>query len=149
MASRASEIQAAAAAAVNGLALAGAPTAASRRYATLPAGTEPPQIVVTVRRRADVEYLTASENVHSFDGQVTVFTAAGELTADDDVAGQWLDAIAAAFEKWATWTGGAARVTNFNDVSVGAVDQFDVSAGGRTVGLSTLKFRIETKEPKP
>jgi hypothetical protein len=96
---------------------------------------------------AEVEYLTNEHNLHSFDGQVTAVTTGGEFLADaDDEPGQWLVAIANEFEKWATWL---ATVTNFHDVRLLELQQYQRTAAGKTLDYSTLKFRIETKEPKP
>jgi hypothetical protein len=144
---RAKEIGDTAVAKIAALALAGAPTPVNWKAPTLPAGVEPPQIVVSVRKRSEVEYLTNEHNLHSFDGQVTAVTTGGEFLADaDDEPGQWLVAIANEFEKWATWL---ATVTNFHDVRLLELQQYQRTAAGKTLDYSTLKFRIETKEPKP
>jgi hypothetical protein len=145
MPSKAGLIADAAVAGVNALALSGAPTAVKRKRPSLPQGTEPPQIVVCVQRRGPTEYLDNAHDMRTYEGQVAVITAGGELEGDDDTLRGWCESIAGKLEAWATWTG---TVTTFNDVRLGELIQYDRAAGGKTLNYAVQRFTIESKEPR-
>jgi hypothetical protein len=103
----ATDVGAAAAAAVAALALSGV-TVANRKSPSLPEGAAP-QVVVSVGDEEEVERLTAVSKMRRVRFAVTIVTAGGAVAADDATARDWWDRIQdAVYDKQRTAFAGVA-----------------------------------------
>jgi len=131
---------------VRGLGLVDSAAVVRRKTPSLPHGTQPPQIVVTVAEEGDTEHLTAHLNQVTYPVAVTVVTGGGKKLLDDDTLRSWRQQIKAKVDdqQQATFAG----VSQVDRVTAGGRAPFDPAALHGDLNYSVLTFAVEAVEAK-
>lgn len=129
--------------AVEGLALTGV-TVVRRKTPSLPAGVDPPQVVVSVAEEGDIRPHTATKDLVRYPVAVTIVTGGGKKLADDDTVRDWRESIRVAVNTRATFSG----VGEFNQVDPGGRAPFTAAALAKDLNHSVLVFTVTTREAR-
>ena len=142
--SRAGAIADAVKAGITALAFPGV-TGERRKIPALPAGKDPPQIVVSVGEEGDTIYLDFEYHVLvRYPVAVTIVTAGGSLMEDDNTLRDWRESIRKKIDDPATYS----AVTGFmRTLSAGRVP-FDVSALSKDLNFAVQVFTAEVLEDR-
>ena len=132
-------------AAIEALALTGV-TVQRRKTPSLPAGENPPQVVISVGEEPETEYLTAAHNLNRYAMAVTIVTAGGKKLADDETLRSWRQSIRRKLDDLERTT--FAALTGFNRVTTGGRSPFNPAALGKDLNYSVQVFTVEVKETR-
>lgn len=116
-----------------------------RKAPTLPIGTDPPAIVVTIGEEQQ-EHLTGATKLVTYPLLVTVFTGGGRKLQDDDTLRDWRESIREELDDRGRTTFTA--VTGFNKSDFAGGVLYPPAALPKDVNAMALLFEIEVLEPR-
>lgn len=129
---------------VRTLSLVASASVVRRKTPSLPAGTDPPQIVVSIGEEGDVKPMTSAKDFVNYPVAVTIVTGAGKQLLDDETIRTWRASIRLAINTRSTFSG----VTQFNKVSPTGKAPFNPAALAKDLNYSMLVFTVQTIEAR-
>ena len=130
--------------AIQALALVDSGNVVKRKVPSLPQGTDPPQIVVSVGEEGPFEPLWAGYILVKYPASVCIFTAGGKKLGDDETMRTWRQSIRRAVDANGTFS----TVSEFNLVDWEGKTPFMQPAAAKDINASLMTFTVEAIEVK-
>lgn len=115
-----------------------------RKKPSLPNGTNPIEVVVSVGEEGEVRPMTGSKDWVRYPVTVAIFTAGGKLTGEDAALRDKRQEIRRAINTLAAF----ASVPGFNQVTPAGRAPYQSAAAGSDLNMSLLTFTVEVAEPR-